>query len=82
MTVNNLLINYNTGSVFGLNAEKNVRIPFTNLMIGEEHNDSGLRIRNEPGSRKRVTFAHRQRDVLSFELLNSELLLARLKGQS
>lgn len=38
-------------------------------------------IKNEPGSRKRITFAHRQRDVLLFEMINCNLMLAKMKGQ-
>ena len=39
---------------------------------------SNLVIKNDVSSRKKITFAHRQRDVLLFELLNSDLMLSKL----
>ena len=43
-------------------------IPSTNLQIALV--DDGLKaaflIKNEPGSRKKITFGHRQRDVLLY----------------
>ena len=37
---------------------------------------------NQPGSREKITFGHRKRDVLQFELLSNDLILAKLRGQS
>ena len=58
-------------------------VPFTNLQIAlyRDEKKEAFLIKNEPGSRKRITFAHRQRDVLLFEMINCNLMLAKMKGQ-
>ena len=72
-------MNYNTGIEWGTQSEFTESIPFSNLQIGLLFRpESGLVIKNEVSSRKKITFAHRQRDVLLFELLNSDLMLAKL----
>lgn len=39
-------------------------------------------IKSEADSRKKITLSHRQRDVLLFELLNSDLMLLKIKSDS
>ena len=58
-------------------------VPFSNLLLGlNSYPECGFLVKNEGSSRKRITFAHRQRDVLLFELLSSDLFLAKLKGKT
>ena len=58
-------------------------MPLSNIQVWFEIKNKhaeNLVIKNDAGSRKKVTFAHRQRDVLLFELLNSDFMLTKLKS--
>ena len=72
-------MNYHTGIEWGTQSEFTECIPYSNLQIGLLFRpESGFVIKNEVSSRKKITFAHRQRDVLLYELINSDLMLAKL----
>ena len=79
LTINGQTMNYHTGIQWKSNVSESV--PFSNLQIGlfEDHPSYEFLVKNEGSSRKRVTFAHRQRDVIFFELLSSDLMIASLK---
>ena len=78
ISINRKTINLHTGVEWSFFAERNDRhstckfmsesIPFSNTQIAliEGDDKAAFVIKNEPGSRKMTTFAHRQSDVLLF----------------
>ena len=81
MTIKGKTFNYLTGCSWGAESALMESVPFSNLLIGlNSYPECGFLVKNEGSSRKRITFAHRQRDVLLFELLSKDLFLAKLKG--
>lgn len=93
LTIKGKTLNYRTGFEWdfmanfsesqSIPAVMSENVPFTNLQIAlfRDEKKEAFLIKNEPGSRKRITFAHRQRDVLLFEMINCNLMLAKMKGQ-
>ena len=80
LTINGITINYITGVKWGQQSNFTESVPFTNIQISIPKSKLAFEVKNEDSSRKLVTFAHRQRDVLLFELLDNQTYLAKLKG--